>query len=193
MKVVYTGYESSGKSLMLAQMSEFLIDRNSKWAKEHNLKVRPIVSNMPYSEVFEEYAKSRGVPIIYWRSLEEIKHLTECDIICDEIGKFFDARFWDKLSLDIRTWLSEGAKQGIHWYCGAQDFAQVDLSFRRLVQPGDLIHVTKLMGSRRPTPTMPPVSFIWGVLMLQNLNPQGYDEKNLYNHQKEFESYQNHH
>jgi len=175
MKRIFTGYESSGKSLKLADTAADLVVRNGKWIKM-GLPPRPIVSNMSFTPPFEEWAQELGVPLIYWRSLEEIKHRVECDIICDELGKFFDSRFWDKLSLEIRTWLSESAKQGVHWYGGAQDFAQVDKSFRRLVQPGDLIQVTKIMGSRRPTATTPPVKRIWGLLMLQQLNPQGYNE-----------------
>lgn len=182
MKKIYTGFESSGKSLMLADESAYLMYRNAAW-KKTGLKVRPLVSNMQYSAKFEAEAKTLGVPIVYWRSLEEIKDMVECDIICDEIGKFFDSRFWEKLSLDIRNWLSEGAKQGIHWYGGAQDFAQVDKSFRRLVQPGDLIQVTKIVGSRRPSATMPPVKHIWGIMILRELDPQGYNED-----KKKFES-----
>jgi len=175
MKKIFSGFESSGKSLMLAETSRDLVYRNSKWGRALGV-YRPIWSNMPYSEEFESWAKEMGVSIHYWRSLEEIVDKTEIDIICDEVGKFFDSRFWEKLSLKIRTWLSEGAKQGVHWYGGAQDFAQVDKSFRRLVQPGDLIHVTKVIGSARPSKTMPPVKYIWGLLLLQSLNPQGYNE-----------------
>jgi len=175
MKKIYSGFESSGKSLMLAEESKLLVERNAKLAKT-GLKVRPLLSNMPYTPTFEVYAKALGVPIVYWKSLDQIKDYIEADIICDEVGKFFDSRFWEKLSLDIRTWLSEGAKQGIHWYGGAQDFAQVDKSFRRLVQKGDLIHVTKIIGNRRPSATFPPVKYIWGVMLLQSLDPQGYNE-----------------
>jgi len=175
MKQIFSGYESSGKSYLLAEKSAELVRRNAKWASM-GLPVRTIASNMPYAPEFEAWAKELGVPLFYWKSLDQIIHLTEVDIICDEVGKFFDSRFWDKLSLDVRIWLSESAKQGIHWYGGAQDFAQVDKSFRRLVQPGDLVHVTKLIGSPRPSASMPPVKFIWGVLLLQKLNPQGYDE-----------------
>jgi len=182
MKRVYTGFESAGKSYLLAIDARNLIIRNSEWARVLKLPVRPILSNMSFTPEFEEFAKDMEVPIIYWKSLEEIKNFSECDIICDEIGKFFDSRFWEKLSLEIRTWCSEGAKKGIHWYAGAQDFAQVDKSFRRLVQPGDLVQVTKVMGSRRPSATMPPVKKIWGILFLRNLNPQGYSED-----KKEFE------
>jgi len=176
MKVIYSGLESSGKSLQLAQRAVELVYRNRKWAKRVG-KVRPIVSNMRFSQSFEDWAiKEQGVPIVYWRDLDELIGYTEADIICDEVGNYFDARMWADLSLDVRRWLTQGAKQGIEFYGGAQDFAQVDKAFRRLVQPGDLIHITKLLGSRRPSATKPAVKYIWGLCMVRKLNPQGYEE-----------------
>jgi hypothetical protein len=165
MKKGYTGFESSGKSYFLAQDSAEIMYRNERWAKKYKLKTRPIVSCIPYSDSFLAECETRGVPVIHFESLEEIKNMTGCDIFVDEIVKFFDSRFWEKLSLEIRTWVSESAKTGVHWYFGAQNFEQVDVSFRRLVQPGDLVHVTKLFGSARPHPSMPPVKRVWGVIM----------------------------
>lgn len=176
MKVIYSGLESSGKSLQLARRVTELVYRNNKWAKITGIP-RRIFSNMRFTESFRAWAEDEmGVPIIYWRSLDELIQYTEGDVICDEVGNYFDARNWADLSLDVRAWLTQGAKQGIEFYGGAQDFAQVDKSFRRLVQPGDLIHITKIVGSRRPSLTKPPVKRIWGMCMVHKLNPQGYDE-----------------
>jgi len=197
MKLIYSGLESSGKSLQLAYRAVELVYRNRKWyrrlmadytrevkfATKRNLTlpekpiIRPIVSNMRFSDEFYAWATQvMKVPIVYWKDLEELIGYTEADIICDEVGNYFDARMWPDLSLDVRRWLTQGAKQGIEFYGGAQDFAQVDKAFRRLVQPGDLVHITKLAGSRRPSKTKPGVKFIWGVCMVRKLNPQGYDE-----------------
>src|SRR5882724_10181309 len=62
----------------------------------------------------------------------------------------------------------------IELYGTAQDFAQVDNSFRRLVN--ELVHITKLLGSPRPSATRPPVKRIWGLCRLVSLDPQTYDE-----------------
>jgi len=175
MKVIFSGKESSGKSLKLAMLVVDLIYRNSNWNKVTG-KDRPIVSNMHFAKHIEELAKDMGVTIKYWRNLEELIVYTEADIICDEVGNYFDSRMWADLALDVRTWLTQGAKMGIEFYGGAQDFAQVDKSFRRLVQAGDLLYITKVMGSRRPSATKPPVKKIWGVCLVQKLNPEGYDE-----------------
>jgi len=176
MKVIYSGFESSGKSVRLAMVVADLVNRNAGWNKITG-KSRPIISNMRFSAHFEKWAiEEMGVDLKYWRDLEELIKYSEADIICDEVGNYFDSRMWADLSLDVRSWLTQGAKSGIEFYGGAQDFAQVDKSFRRLVQPGDLHHITKLMGSRRPAATKPPVKYIWGLCAMSSLDPTGYDE-----------------
>jgi len=176
MKVIFSGLESSGKSLKLAMTTVNLVHRNAKWNKITG-KSRPIVSNMHFSPKFYEWAtKEMHVDLQYWKDLDELVRFDEADIICDEVGNYFDSRMWADLSLEVRRWLNQGAKSGIEFYGGAQDFAQVDLSFRRLVLEGDLQHIVKLMGSRRPSSTKPPVKRIWGVCLVRPLNPAGYKE-----------------
>lgn len=175
MKVIFSGLESSGKSLKLAMLVCDLVNRNAKWNKITG-KSRPILSNMKFAPHFLAWANEMGVEVKEWTELEQLISYTEADIICDEVGNYFDARMWADLSLDVRRWLTQGAKMGIEFYGGAQDFAQVDKAFRRLVQPGDLMHITKLAGSRRPSATKPPVGRIWGICSVSKLDPQGYDE-----------------
>lgn len=174
MKVIYTGLESSGKSLRLAKVVEDLCIRNYKWKKQSGV-VRPIASNMVFSEDFyNEVTRKLGLPIIYWDSIGDLINLKDADVIMDEIGNYFDSRLWADLGLDERRWLTQGAKMGIEIYGSAQDFAQVDKSFRRLVN--ELYEVKKLFGSPRPSATKPPVKTIWGVCIIQKLDPNGYNE-----------------
>lgn len=175
MKIIYSGLESSGKSLKLAMVCEELVLRNSNWNKITG-NSRPIISNMKFSDEFKAWAESKNVDIREWSNLDELIAFCEADIVCDEVGNYFDSRGWAELGLDVRRWLSQGAKTGIEFYGGAQDFAQVDKAFRRLVQPGDLYHITKIIGSRRPAATKPPVRRIWGLCMIRSLDPSGYDE-----------------
>jgi len=177
MKVIYSGLESSGKSLRLAMLCVDLVHRNKKWAKITGIP-RPIYSNIQFSNEFTDYAKSQGIELKYWKNIDDLVKLDEADIICDEVGNYFDSRGWENLSLDCRRWLTQGAKTGIEFYGGAQDFAQVDIAFRRLVQDGDLKNIRKIVGSRRPSKTKPPVKFIWGICVMWDMDAQGYDEKN---------------
>lgn len=171
MKVVYTGIESSGKSLLLARKVTDLVKRNAKWAEVSEQK-RPIYSNMVFSKSFEEYAKSLGVDLIYYKNLDEIIDKQECDVIIDEIIKYFDARNWLNLTIEAKHWLTQGAKMGVHVYGSAQDFSQVEKSFRLLCT--EVYVVTKLIGSRRPMKSSPPVKRIWGLCYMRRVNPVSF-------------------
>lgn len=175
MKVCYTGKESSGKSLKLAKVTKDLVYRNAKWKRESGI-TRPIASNLIFSKEFENYAKENEIPIIYWSNLDELISLRDCDIIIDEISNYFDARGWKELNLDVRRWMSQGAKCGIEMYTSAQDFAQVDIAFRRLIN--HLYKITKVIGSRRPSATRPPIKRIWGICAVTELDPLRFDEIN---------------
>jgi len=174
MKIIYAGLESSGKSLRLAKVVVDLAHRNAKWKEKSGID-RPIVSNLIFSESFTTYCTEElGITIKYWNNLDELIKLENADIIIDEVGTYFDSRLWSDLSLDVRRWLTQGAKTGIEIYGSAQDFAQVDLAFRRLVN--NLYQITKLVGSRRPSATKPPVTKIWGICSMRELNPREYKE-----------------
>jgi|SRR5665647_112085 len=208
MKIIFSGLEDSGKSLRLAQTAANLVHRNSAWyvqqikyykkhgamafLKEYKIerpKPRVIKSNLKFSEVFYEYAtKEMGVPIMYWKDLDQILYEDDCDIIMDEVGRYFNARKWQDLSTDALGWLTQSSKRGVEIYGAAQDFSQVDVNFRRLVGGrGGLFHIRKIMGSRRPSATKPPVKKIWGVCTMDELDPIGYDSAtSLFKHKSIF-------
>jgi len=173
-KIIFTGLEDSGKSYKLAVTAGELIERNAKWLKM-GCKPRPIVTNLEFMPWFNEYAESLGIPIRTWRDLEELPDMKNCDLFIDEVGTYFDSRTFKDLSLDVRLWLAQASKLGVDMYGSAQDFAQVDISFRRLVT--GLYEITKLAGSQRPAETRPPVKRIWGVCTMKQMDPVGYDEQ----------------
>jgi hypothetical protein len=173
MKIIYSGLESSGKSLRLAMMAERILFRNYRWKKRTGI-VRPIYSNMRFSEKFTALATKLGIPIYYWENIDDIVLISNADIFIDEVGNYFDARMWQDLSQDARRWVTQGAKAGVEVYGAAQDFAQVDIVFRRLTNY--LYHITKIIGSPRPANTKPPVRWIWGLCWKASLNPRAYDE-----------------
>jgi len=178
MKVIFSGLEDSGKSYKLAQASIALVYRNAKWAKM-GLKPREIVSVLPYKVPFLEWAAELGVPIVDWSQsrtvIEDLEDLAHVDLILDEVGTYFDVRTFKDLPLSTRLWLAQASKLGVDIYGGAQDFAQVDLAFRRLTN--ELYEITKLIGSPRPDITRPVVDTVWGVCMMRQLDPKGYDEQ----------------
>jgi len=201
MKKIITGLEDSGKSYRLAQIFIDLVYRNAKWLQiqekdyqelgsdgflalyGHPTPVpRPIVSILPLKERAFDFAKSLGIPVVDWSNsrqvVADLETLHSCDLIMDEVGTYFDSRTFKELPLSTRLWLAQASKLGVDIYGAAQDFSQIDISFRRLTN--DLEEVTKIIGSMRPDKTRPPVSKIWGLCMSRELSPVGYDEKNKY-------------
>jgi len=156
---------------MLARQAVDVVKRNAKWYKVTKVK-RPIRSNMKFSPDFEIWASSQNVPIYYYRNLDEIIYETECDVFIDEILKYFDARNWANLSIDAKHWLTQGAKSGVHVYGSAQDFSQVEKSFRILCN--QVYVITKLIGSRRPMRTSPPVKRVWGICFVRAVDPKTF-------------------
>jgi len=172
-KIIFAGYEGSGKSLKMSAYVIRALEDNARYFKKTGI-ARPIYSNMQFSQKFHARADKKKIPIVYWRNLDDIVGLSGCDIFIDEIGAYFDSRLWSELSLDIRRWIAQCDKNGVNIYGTAQDFAQVDKSFRRLVRR--LISVRKILGSPRPHPSYPKVKHPWGLFMVRDLDPAGYKE-----------------
>jgi len=177
MKIIYTGAEGSGKSYKMAQTAGELVERNARWLKRTG-KPRKIVSNLQFQPWFEEFAAERSVPIRYWKDLEVLPSLTECDLLIDEAGAYFDSRTFKDLPLDVRLWLAQADKLGVDIFGTAQDFAQVDVSFRRLISGANnaLYLIDKIAGSQRPSATKPLSKKIWGVCTMREIDPVGYNE-----------------
>jgi len=57
-------------------------------------------------------------------------------------------------------------------YCASQDFSQVHKQFRLLVN--EVYTVSKIIGSRRPMKTSPPVKRIWGICMIRPVAPRSF-------------------
>ena len=172
-KIIFDGQEGSGKTLRMARYAVLALNANAHYYKKTGVP-RPLYSNFQFSRAFEDRARAFGIPIHYWKNLDELVGLDGCDIFIDEIGTYFDSRLWTDLPLSVRRWIAQCDKSGVNMYGTAQDFAQIDKSFRRLVKR--LYRVRKLLGSPRPHPTYPPVKRPWGLFNMIPLDPKGYTE-----------------
>jgi len=168
MKTVYIGKEGSGKTLLMGDDTKWCIDRNARLFRKKGIK-RPIRSNIAYSTELEIYAKNKGVDIYYWKNIEELETFTECDLFIDEVGAYFDSRTFSDLPLSTRLWLAQAQKLGVHIYAGAQDWGQIDVSYRRLV--GRLYELKKVIGSRRPSVTLPAGKIPWCIILCWKVAP----------------------
>lgn len=171
MKVVYTGIESSGKSLQLSVRAYDVLKRNIAWLSITGLP-RTMAFASPMSPEFISSIETAGIKYLKFSNLNDILHLNECDIFIDELIKFFPASGSNSLSNEQLDFITQGAKSGVNMYCASQDFSQVHKQFRLLVN--EVYVVTKFIGSRRPMNTAPPVRRIWGLCVLRPVAPSSF-------------------
>lgn len=171
MIVVFTGLPGAGKSLRLARTCVDVLHRNRSYFKSTGQR-RVLYTNLKFSPEVEQYFKGY---IQYWTDLRTLTELRDCDVVIDEIATYFDARQWENMSYEVRRWLAQHRKFGIEIYGTAQDFAQADKAFRRLTS--HLFYLTKLVGSRDISSTRPDPKYVWGIVLVQELDPVRYDEE----------------
>lgn len=168
-KKVYVGLESSGKSLLMSREFEENLYRNYRWLQITGIP-RPIYYNISISQSMIDLAAELGIPIHKWTNIWDLVSMSECDLYIDELATYFDSRFYQDLPLDVRLWLSQAEKMGVQIVGATQDYFMIDISFRRLVK--QLHEVHKVVGSRRPMKTAPPVNIVWGIMFVWNLDPR---------------------
>lgn len=169
-KVIYTGIESSGKSLLLSRQAEKIRIRNRSWYKVTGLK-RIMAFNSPMSPEFIKSIEKSNSIYLFFKNLDDILYLEEADIFIDEVIKYFPAS-QNSLSNEQLHFITQGAKSGIHLWGASQDFSQVHKQFRRLVN--EVYYVKKIIGNRRPMKTAPPVRFIWGLCSTRAVDPHSF-------------------
>jgi len=168
--VIFSGLPGSGKSYRLARNASRLAYRNKEIYEKTGMR-RLLYSNLKFSGAFEE--EFSGF-IRYWADIEELTPLRDCDVLMDEVGTYFDSRLWAELPQEVRRWTAQHRKFGIDIFGTAQDFAQVDKSFRRVTS--DLLYLTKVIGSRDISSTRPPPRLVWGIVFVRRMDPTVYDE-----------------
>jgi len=171
MKIVWTGKESQGKSLMLSKNAYDVMRRNARWIKM-GLPPRTMVFNQPMSDSFRQEIENKGIGYLQVKNQSDFLFLEQIDLFLDEIIKYFPARGSEPLSPEQLHFLSQGAKSGIQIYGASQDFSQVHKQFRLLTNE---VHVVKkIIGSRRPMKTAPQVKYIWGLCYSREVKPESF-------------------
>lgn len=171
MKLVYTGIESSGKSLQLSIKAEEILRRNIRWLRITGIP-RTMAFDSPMSSDFIQRITDAGLKYVKFSNLTDVLHMSESDIFINELIKYFPASGSNSLSNEQLDFLTQGAKNGVDIYAASQDFSQVHKQFRLLCN--EVYVVTKLIGSRRPVKSAPPVKHIWGVCMIRQVNPSSF-------------------
>ncbi|MFA6251563.1 MAG: hypothetical protein WC603_02980 [Candidatus Paceibacterota bacterium] len=164
------GAPGQGKSLYTARLTRRILIRNKKWFKKTGV-IRPIFSNLKFSEAFEEEGKDF---IFYWSDTAELVKLSDCDIIWDEIATELDSRNFAELTVEMKRFLSQYRKRGIDIYANTQDFSMIDRRARLMISAVYTLY--KVLGSRDISTTKPNPSVIWGLVMIRRV--QNFKEDN---------------
>jgi len=164
MKKVWTGIESSGKSLQLSIQAEEILRRNIRWLSKTGIP-RTMAFDSPMSASFIKRIEDAGLKYLFFRNKSDILSLSEADIFINELIKYFPASGSTSLSNEDLDFITQGAKNGVDLYCASQDFSQVHKQFRLLTN--EVYVVTKIIGSRRPVKSAPQVKHIWGLCMVR--------------------------
>jgi len=173
MITIVTGLPGASKSYMLAQQAVNIVKRNKRWYRATGT-IRQLKSNLVFSDKFTQWANEEHEFVSYWEDPEELPGMKNADVIWEEMGAHVDSRSWESLPLTLRRWLQQHRHRGIEIWGNCQDFSDVDVAIRRLT--GRLLYLTKIVGSRDPSPTTPPLRFIWGVVAVTSLDPRNYEE-----------------
>lgn len=176
-KVAFTGLESSGKSLQLSIQADLSLKRNIRWIKKRAKAGLPYVQrtmafDSPMSPQFIKQIEDGGCKYFKFSSLMDILYLQQADIFINEIIKYFPASGSQPLTNEQMDFLTQGAKSGVFLYFASQDFSQAHKQFRLLCN--EVYVVTKIIGSRRPIESGPPVNKIWGLCTLRKVNPASF-------------------
>jgi hypothetical protein len=162
---IVEGKPGQGKSLYHARLARKLLKRNKKWFDKSGI-VRKIYSNIKFTEAFEKEALYNGHNFLeYWNTTHEICNLRDVDLLWDEIATELDSRNYANLTEDLKRFLSQYRKRGVDIYANTQDFSMIDARARLMITSVATLH--KIIGSRDPSPTRPPVKRIWGLVMVR--------------------------
>jgi hypothetical protein len=149
-----------------------ILARNARWYKKTG-KHRAIATNCPLAPEFVNLYPEGS--IITWKDPLQLVQFRDVDIFWDEISTHLDATQWASLPLEVKRFLQQHRKKGIDIYGSTQTFAAVDVSMRRLVD--NLFVCYKMIGSRNPSPTKPPVKLIWGLIWMRQLDPMTFEDE----------------
>jgi hypothetical protein len=160
---IIEGKPGQGKSLYTARLARKLVKRNKKFFDRTGLK-RQIFSNIKFSKDFENEAEGY---ISYWSNIDEITKIKHADLLWDEVATELDSRNFANLSEELKRFLSQYRKRGVDIYANTQDFSMIDMRARLMVTR--VATLSKIIGSRDPTSTKPPVKNIWGLIVIREV------------------------
>lgn len=170
---IIEGNPGNGKTYLQSKLMLWILQRNRKWFKTGKTKMRRIVAHShPISkgieEEYYEYLKS-------WDGLEQLVGLREVDVFFDDMSLALDSREWANVPMTVKDWMRLHEHYGCDLYGNAQDFNAIDKSVRMLTTT--LKRTFKIVGSKRPCKSKPPVKRIWGLFVTREVEGTEFEKE----------------
>lgn len=164
------GRPGQGKSMYNAKLTIELLDRAVKIQKKMKV-VRKVAINFHLSaEMMEKYKEY----IIYWTDPMELIELKDYDLVIDEIANYFPSDKWKDTHFEVRRMFAQHRKRGMEIYCNTQDYRMVDINCRRMLSR--VYQLWKVVGNRSPSPTLPKIRWVWGLIIIRELDPEKLED-----------------
>lgn len=162
----------NGKTYIASITFIMLLRRNITWFRKGKIKrIRPIATNIAiHKDLVEKYSEY----IIVWENLSELIDLRECDVIFDDMGSYLDSQRWADVPVSVKRWFRLHEHYGVDIYANAQNFSDVVGAVRKLTV--SLTRTFKIIGSKRPAETKPPVKRIWGLFVTRTVNIADFEK-----------------
>lgn len=188
-----------GKSIEQAKLAYKLIREYYKLEKKYpKLPHRYLLTNQPLSQKikFKFLKRWRKENLFveafnnghlrFWNQPEELRYcpimncwkdklphpIHDCDLFCDEGATLFPATgkgTTDDMPIWMKTLISQHRHRSIRIVLLTQDFMGINITARRCCW--EALVMEKRFGSRDPSPSLPPVKWIWGIYTTRKIDP----------------------
>ena len=164
------GRPGQGKSMYNARITLALLKR-AEWIEKKLKTVRKVAINFHLSkELMEKYAKY----LIYWTDPMELIRLTDYDLVIDEVANYFPSDKWKDTHHEVRRMFAQHRKRGMEIFANTQDYRMVDINYRRMLSR--VFQIWKIVGNRSPSATLPKIKYIWGLIIIRELDPETLED-----------------
>jgi len=178
----------NGKSLEQARLSYKLLKEYYKNEKRYpELKPRYLYTNQILNPEVPLIAQAlKDNKLRYWNSADQLRYCTtpdcwlgkdthilhDCDLFCDEGATLFPATGKgndDDMPMWLKKLIAQHRHNSVRIVLLTQDFMGVNISARRCCWEAWMME--KLIGSRDPSPSLPPIRRVWGIYSQRRIDP----------------------
>jgi len=172
----------SGKSLTMAKKVQSCLREAVLNAKKWNIPVRELWANLDIAEdYFVKYTHLKHwcelLPMIYVDYPNCTIPRRDFDCFIDELAEYLSSDKWKECDKRIRRFFRNHRRRGVRIYGNTQDYMMLDIYARRMATR--IFKTRKLIGSPDPSPTLPPIKHVWGLIITRELDKKSVEKDTL--------------